>query len=121
MARRSSAGVARISRNPEGVAVLGSISTTIADPSGWGAAEWLVLATALTSVLGVASALVVQLVRMRAENTSQHAEGRALVTDVRDRLLDLHETVDRVDGKVDRLAERQERHESVKHRDRRRW
>ena len=50
------------------------------------------------------------LARLRRENTEQHAEGRAITTDIRDRLLDIHDSIDRVDGKVDRVADRVDRH-----------
>jgi len=91
-------------------------STTVTDSKGWGAAEWIALATVLSVVFGGISALVRQIMHMRRENTTQHAEGRALVTDVRDRLLDLHESVDRVDSKVDALSDRLENHEDKFHR-----
>jgi uncharacterized protein YlxW (UPF0749 family) len=95
-------------------------STTISDGPGWGAAEWIALLSGATMLCGAITALVVQVVRMRRENTNQHAEGRALVTDVRDRLLDLHTTVERVDAKVDDVASNLHRHEEIHHRDRRR-
>ena len=78
--------------------------------SAWGAAEWIGLVGGVTMLLAALTTLIVQLHRIRNENSSQHAEGRALVTDVRDRLLDLHTSVDRVDGKVDKVADRIERH-----------
>ena len=85
-------------------------SIPVVDGPGWGLAEWatvtILTVTVLTAVVGV----IVQLVRLRSENTSQHAEGRALVTDVRDRLLDLHGAVDRVDSKVERIDERLDGH-----------
>ena len=93
----------------------------VADSAGWGAAEWIAVASVVTMLLGAIVGAIVQLVRLRRENTDQHAEGRALVTDVRDRLLNLHEAVERVDVKVDEVADRLERHESVHHRGRRRW
>lgn len=93
----------------------------VTDSAGWGAAEWIAVATVVTMMVGAIVGAIVQLVKLRRENTSQHAEGRALVTDVRDRLLNLHESVDRIDEKVDGVADRLERHESVHHRGRRRW
>ena len=78
--------------------------------STWGPAEWIGLIGGVTVLIAALSTLVVQVQRIRNENTNQHAEGRALVTDVRDRLLDLHTSVDRIDGKVDKVAERIERH-----------
>ena len=95
-------------------------STTIVDGPGWGAAEWLAIATAVALVIGALTGATVQLIRLRKENTVQHLEGRALVTDVRDRLLDMHNSVNRVDAKVDRLDARLDQHEE-KHRRRRRW
>lgn len=85
-------------------------STTIVDGPGWGAAEWLAIATAVTLVIGALTGAIVQLVRLRKENTVQHAEGRALVSDVRDHLLDMHNAVNRVDQKVDRLDARFDSH-----------
>ena len=79
------------------------------------------LATVVSLMIGTVVGAIVQLVKLRRENTAQHAEGRAIVTDVRDRLLDLHESVDRIDGKVDNVADRLERHETIHHRGRRRW
>jgi hypothetical protein len=95
-------------------------STTIVDGPGWGAAEWLAIATAVALVIGALTGAIVQLVRLRKENTVQHEEGRALVHDVRDRLLDMHNSVNRVDAKVDRLDARLDHHEE-EHRRRRRW
>ena len=96
-------------------------STTIADGPGFGVAEWIGLVTVLTVALGAIVGAIVQLVRLRRENTEQHAEGRALVVDVRDRLLDLHTSVNRVDDKVDQLDTRLDRHENIHHRNRRKW
>jgi hypothetical protein len=93
----------------------------VTDTAGWGAAEWIALATVVSILIGAIVGAIVQLSRLRRENSDQHAEGRALVTDVRDRLLNLHEAVDRVDEKVEGVADRLERHESVHHRGRRRW
>ena len=82
----------------------------VADPAGWGAAEWIGVATAAALLIGALTTAIVQLVKLRRENTAQHAEGRAIVTDVRDRLLDLHQSVDRIDGKIDRVADRVDQH-----------
>jgi hypothetical protein len=101
--------------------VIAQISTQVGDSPGWGAAEWIAIISAVSIVLGVVTTAVVQLVRLRNENTQQHAEGRALVTDVRDRLLDLHTSVNHVDKKVDQMADRLDRHENVHHRGKRRW
>jgi hypothetical protein len=82
----------------------------VTDTPGWGLAEWAtVIILSLAVLAGIVSAIV-QLVRLRSENTTQHAEGRALVTDVRDHLLDLHGAVDRVGSKVDRIDERLDGH-----------
>ena len=96
-------------------------ATTVTDSPGFGVAEWIGLATVLTLIIGAATGAIVQLVRLRRENTQQHAEGRELVTDVRDRLLDLHVSVNRVDEKVDNLDQRLDRHENIYHRNRRKW
>ena len=93
----------------------------IADPSGWGAAEWIAIATVAATLIGTLTTAIVQLAKLRRENTSQHAEGRALVTDVRDRLLDLHQSVDRIDGKIDRVADRLADHLDDHTKPRRRW
>jgi hypothetical protein len=96
-------------------------STTVTDAAGFGVAEWIGIATVFAVVIGTIVGAIVQLVRLRRENTEQHAEGRALVTDVRDRLLDLHTSVNRVDDKVDQLDHRLDRHENIHHRGRRKW
>jgi uncharacterized protein YlxW (UPF0749 family) len=101
--------------------VIAQVTTQIADSPGWGAAEWIAIISAVSIVVGIITTTVVQLVRLRAENTQQHAEGRALVTDVRDRLLDLHTSVNHVDKKVDQMADRLDTHENVHHRGKRRW
>jgi len=95
--------------------------TTIVDGPGFGVAEWIGIVTVVTVAFGAVVGAIVQLVRLRRENTEQHAEGRALVTDVRDRLLDLHTSVNRVDEKVDQLDTRLDRHENIHHRGRRKW
>ena len=96
-------------------------ATQIVDSPGFGIAEWLGIATAISIVLAAIVGAIVQLVKLRRENTAQHAEGRQLIHEVNDRLLDIHSSIDRVDGKVERLDERLDRHESVHHRGRRRW
>lgn len=101
--------------------MLAQATTTVSDGPGFGVAEWIGLASVLTLLIGAATGAIVQLVRLRRENTEQHAEGRALVTDVRDRLLDLHTSVNRVDDKVDQLDARLDRHENIHHRNRRKW
>ncbi|CAB5220375.1 hypothetical protein UFOVP238_38 [uncultured Caudovirales phage] len=87
-----------------------SSSTQIIDSAGWGLAEWIAVITLACLVIGTVVGAIVQLVRLRKENTDQHAESRAIVTDVRDRLLDIHTSVSRVDSKVDRIDRRLESH-----------
>lgn len=94
------------------------VSTQIVDSTGFGVAEWIGLITVGCLFLGTVVGAIVQLVKLRRENTEQHAEGRAIVTDVRDRLLDLHTSVGRVDQKVEKLDERLDQHERFHHRDR---
>lgn len=65
----------------------------------------------IIGMIGAITMLWVQVSKTRRENTEQHAEGRALVTDVRDNLLDLHTTVNRIDRKIDNVADRLDRHE----------
>jgi hypothetical protein len=101
--------------------MFGQAATQIVDTQGFGVAEWLGIATAITLVLGAVVGAIVQLTKLRRENSEQHAEGRALIHDVADRLLDIHSSIERVDTKVERLDERLDRHESVHHRGRRRW
>lgn len=86
------------------------LAQTVTDEPGFGVAEIIGIATVCTLVVGSITTLIVQMVRLRRENSAQHAEGRELVTDVRDRLLDIHTSVDRVDRKVDRLDERLDNH-----------
>jgi small-conductance mechanosensitive channel len=89
--------------------------------SAWqlGPAEIAGIITAFGTVLAAITTLIVQLRRMRAENTTQHAEGREITTDIRDRLLNLHETIDHIDEKVDDVAENLQTHEKTYHRPRR--
>lgn len=94
---------------------------TIADSPGFGAAEIVAILTGVAVVVGAVTTLIVQVVKLRRENTDQHAESRQIVTDVRDRLLDIHTSVDRVDAKVENVADRLDRHENLHHRNKRRW
>jgi ubiquinone biosynthesis protein UbiJ len=94
---------------------------TIIDTPGFGAAEWVAIFTGISLVVGAITALIVQIVRLRNENTEQHADNRQVVVDVRDRLLDLHQSVQRVDDKVENLDARLDRHENIHHRGKRRW
>jgi len=94
---------------------------TIIDTPGFGAAEWVAILTGISVVVGAVAALIVQIVRLRNENTEQHADNRQVVVDVRDRLLDLHQSVQRVDDKVENLDARLDRHENIHHRGKRRW
>ena len=94
---------------------------TIIDTPGFGAAEWVAILTGISIVVGAITALIVQIVRLRNENTEQHADNRQVVVDVRDRLLDLHQSVQRVDDKVENLDARLDRHENIHHRGKRRW
>lgn len=91
--------------------MLSQVSTQIVDSTGFGVAEWVGLATVVCLIVGTVVGAIVQLVKLRHENTEQHAEGRAIVTDVRDRLLDLHTSVGRVDLKVEKLDERMDAHD----------
>lgn len=94
---------------------------TIVDTPGFGAAEWVAILTAVSLVVGAITTLIIQIVRLRNENSEQHADNRQVVVDVRDRLLDLHKSVERVDDKVDSLDARLDRHENIHHRGKRRW
>lgn len=94
---------------------------TITDAAGFGAAEVIAILSGVAVVVGAITTLIVQIVKLRQENTDQHAESREIVTDVRDRLLDLHSSVDRVDSKVETVADRLDRHEQIHHRNKRRW
>ena len=94
---------------------------TITDTTGFGAAEWVAILTGISLVVGAITTLIVQIVRLRNENTEQHEDNRQVVVDVRDRLLDLHTSVQRVDDKVDSLDARLDRHENIHHRGKRRW
>ena len=94
---------------------------TIIDTPGFGAAVWVAIFTGISLVVGAITALIVQIVRLRNENTEQHADNRQVVVDVRDRLLDLHTSVQRVDDKVENLDARLDRHENIHHRGKRRW
>lgn len=104
--------------------MLAQASVQISDSPGWGAAEWIGVGSIVALLIGSISGAIIQIIRLRKdtkslknetsvlreENTSQHGESRALVTDVRDRLLDLHGAVNRVDSKVDRIDERLDNH-----------
>ena len=93
----------------------------VADSPGFGAAEIIAIISGVSLVIGAITTLIVQIVKLRKENTDQHAESRQIVTDVRDRLLDIHSSVSRVDSKVENVADRLDRHEQLHHRGRRRW
>ena len=93
------------------------VSTQVVDSTGFGVAEWVGLITVGCLFVGTVVGAIVQLVKLRRENTEQHAEGREIVTDVRDRLLDLHTSVGRVDQKVEKLDERLDQHEQFHHRE----
>lgn len=95
--------------------VIAQVTTQVSDGPGWGAAEWIAILSGASILVGVLATTIVQLIRLRSENTEQHAEGRALVTDVRDRLLDLHTTVNHVDVKVDKMKDRMDSHEIEHH------
>jgi ubiquinone biosynthesis protein UbiJ len=97
------------------------LAQTITDTPGFGAAEWVAILTGISVVVGAITTLIVQIVRLRNENTEQHADNRQVVVDVRDRLLDLHQSVQRVDDKVENLDARLDRHENIHHRGKRRW
>lgn len=97
------------------------LAQTVTDSAGWGAAEWIAVATVIATLVTAITTLVIQVMKLRRENTTQHAESRQIVTDVRDRLLDLHTSVEHVDRKVDSLDDRLDRHESLHHRGKRRW
>jgi len=92
------------------------VTTQLVDTPGFGASEWIAIITGVSIIVTGVTALIVQMARMRKENTDQHKEGRALVTDVRDRLLDVHTAINQVDHKVDNVAENLQRHEHLKHR-----
>ena len=97
------------------------LAQTITDTPGFGAAEWVAILTGISVVVGAITALIVQIMRLRNENTEQHEDNRQVVVDVRDRLLDLHQSVQRVDDKVENLDARLDRHENIHHRGKRRW
>jgi hypothetical protein len=97
------------------------------DAPGWGAAEWLAVASVtvmllaaglgflgtwlkLRSVKANTEELQTGQTELRAENSTQHGEGRALVATVGDRLLDLHTMTERVNTKLDALAEKFDAH-----------
>ena len=90
--------------------MLAQAAQQVTDTPGWGAAEWVAVFTGITLVVGSVTTLVIQLVRLRTENSDQHAEGRALISDVGTRLVNLHEAVDRVDTKIDMVSERLDDH-----------
>lgn len=71
----------------------------------------IVAAIPATIALG---GIVWQSRKTRKLNTDEHQYNA-------DKLDRIEGTVEKVADKVDRLADRQERHEAIKHRDRRRW
>lgn len=74
--------------------------------------DWAYLIAAIITTSGV---VLAQVIKLRRENTAQHAENRAITQDVRDRLLDIHTNIDHVGRKVDRVAEGLNRHEREFH------
>ena len=103
-------------------------STTVVDSPGWGAAEWLVLATCLSVVIGALTTLVVQIIKLRSENRDQHeknlkatsARFDELIGDVKQIGGDVRAVDAKVDARFDAVTDELARHEGVHHR-KRRW
>ena len=83
-----------------------------------GAGEAVGLATAVVVLATGVVALLINLLKLRSENTQQHNINTQIAKDTRDHIIELHGKVDRV---ADDLHERMDRHEQVHHRGRRRW
>ncbi len=105
--------------------MLAQATTTISDSPGFGAAEWIALASAIAVVLGAITTLIVSVTKLRRENRDQHdtnaAANAARFDELRDDMRSLTGSVVKIDDKVDRLDERLDRHESLHHRGKRRW
>ena len=85
--------------------------------------EWAGIIGAFAMVLGPVTAVLVAVLRLRAENTRQHNENRAAVDakfdEVRDDLRHVNQAFDkRMDKLEDSVVDAIDRHESVHHR---RW
>ena len=74
--------------------------------------DWGYIIAALITTSGV---VLAQIIKLRRENTSQHAENRAITEDIRDRLLNIHTDIDHVGRKIDNVAENLERHKREDH------
>ena len=105
--------------------MLAQASTTITDSPGWGAAEWIALASVLVTLLGALTTLIVSVTKLRRENREQHDNNNAAnaerFNELRGDVQALTGSVVKIDDKVDRLDERLDRHESLHHRGKRRW
>lgn len=69
----------------------------------------------VAAAITASATVLVQVLKLRRENTAQHAENRAITEDVRDRLLDIHTNVEHVGRKVDEVADGLKRHERDYH------
>lgn len=74
-----------------------------------------IIASAVAGLFTLLGIVIVQLFKLRRENTAQHDQNRAVTEDVRERLLDIHTNVDHVGRKVDQVAEKIDRHEQDYH------
>lgn len=83
-----------------------------------GAAEIVGLVTATVVLATGVVALIINVLKLRDENTKQHNVNTEIAKDTRDHIIALHGKVDRV---AEDLHERMDRHEQVHHRNRRRW
>jgi acetyl-CoA carboxylase carboxyltransferase component len=90
------------------------------------AMEWAALIGAFAAVLGPTTAVLIAVIKLRAENRRQHEHNKEAAetrfSEIRQDVSDLGIHVDRrLDRLDDKITDRMDRHESLFHRGRRRW
>lgn len=93
--------------------MLSQATVELVDSQGWGIAEWLGLATIFTLVLGAVTGTIVQVLKLRSENTSQHKANQVIAStnfvSLDTKLDNLGSKLDRMDGKIDRVETKSDR------------
>ena len=94
-------------------AVVAQATTQVIDEPGWGLAEWIGVATLFTLVLGAVVSAIVQLVRLRRENTEQHRDNQHAV---KQGFSQIDRKLDQVTAKIDHIDSRVDNHLDWHHR-----
>lgn len=93
--------------------MISQAAVELVDSQGWGVAEWLGLATIFTLVLGAVTGTIVQVLKLRSENTSQHEANQVVAStnfvSLDTKLDNLGNKLDRMDGKIDRVETKSDR------------